>query len=523
MRWSEQISAVGLKGMQTQRHSKELSERIEAALKTEATRYRNLAQAAYAEIAADREADESLKRAHEARKREEAREAKRKQELDEKIRREQEKALREKEKLVPLKLRMAGLRADTIEDKVKFGHLAEQKVAKALDLKGSCDRHSMKLWWDSWRQDDENAALGSEAAGDYEKYMDTPPPTTERGEPASSSQGVTTANVRKEYCASATPPDWGSPDSQDEEGEAQPGRPDEDHQEADRGEQDDNNNDHYQDQVEAMWPWGKTPLQPVRQSGEANGYNRCKTTWPDTGTPVGNQILLLKDKQVEDGDTLESFDISSSATFILLRRAPLLSGAINREDLEHLLQDNLALQQAIEAYSNDLQYLPSDIAAMSRQVVEGLIASGSVPDMPDGSEDQWQELVAHAGKARQVAFSRALRAQLEKISSSLPGKPRQEPHPRDMQDHARSLPVPAQTGLAGKKDPSCYTQRLQPESHPAAVPEGGEPALEADAALRHVDLPQRPNKSTGPWRGAGQELKEFLHRQWSLCEGQDVG
>ncbi|CAE7620513.1 unnamed protein product [Symbiodinium sp. CCMP2456] len=137
MRWSEQISAVGLKGMQTQRHSKELSERIEAALKTEATRYRSVAQAAYAEIAADREADESLKRAHEARKREEAREAKRKQELDEKIRREQEKALREKEKLVPLKLRMTGLRADTIEDKVKFGHLAEQKVAKALDLKGS--------------------------------------------------------------------------------------------------------------------------------------------------------------------------------------------------------------------------------------------------------------------------------------------------------------------------------------------------------------------------------------------------
>ena len=58
-----------------------------------------------------------------------------------------------------------------------------------------------------------------------------------------------------------------------------------------------------------------------------------------SGTPVGNQILLLKDKQVEDSDTLESFDISSSATFILLRRAPLLSGAINREDLEHLLQD----------------------------------------------------------------------------------------------------------------------------------------------------------------------------------------
>ena len=53
---------------------------------------------------------------------------------------------------------------------------------------------------------------------------------------------------------------------------------------------------------------------------------------------MGNQILLLNDKQVEDGDTLASFDITSSATFILLRRAPLLSGAINREELEHLLQ-----------------------------------------------------------------------------------------------------------------------------------------------------------------------------------------
>ncbi|CAE7629420.1 unnamed protein product [Symbiodinium pilosum] len=137
MRWSEQISAVGLKGMQTQRQSKELSERIEAALKTEATKYRNLAQAAYAEVAADREADETLHRARESRKREEAREAKRKQELEEKIRREQEKALKEKEKLVPLKLRVTGLRPGTIEDKVKFGHLAEQKVAKALDLKDS--------------------------------------------------------------------------------------------------------------------------------------------------------------------------------------------------------------------------------------------------------------------------------------------------------------------------------------------------------------------------------------------------
>ena len=61
---------------------------------------------------------------------------------------------------------------------------------------------------------------------------------------------------------------------------------------------------------------------------------------------MGNQILLLHDKQVDDGDTLDSLDITSSATFILLRRAPLLSGAINREDLDHLLQDiNVRIQR----------------------------------------------------------------------------------------------------------------------------------------------------------------------------------
>ncbi|CAE7234965.1 Scn10a [Symbiodinium natans] len=240
------------------------------------------------------------------------------------------------------------------------------------------------------------------------------------------------------------------------------------------------------------------------------------------GTPVGNQILLLHDKQVDDGDTLDSLDITSSATFILLRRAPLLSGAINREDLDHLLQDNLALQQAIEAYSNDLQYLPADIAAMSRQVMEGLIASGSVPEMPlpEILEDQWKDLLDQTGKARQVAFSRVLRAELEKIAFSVP--PGASPGPAlPAPAHPRSAPavLPTPAPAAGRKDPSCYTERLQPDAVHSVQEQG---AATADPSLRHVDLPQRVGKPAGPWTGAGQELKEFLHRRWSLCERQDV-
>eukprot|EP00913_Durusdinium_trenchii_P014126 g13259.t1 len=126
-RWSEQISAVSLKGMQTQRQTKEPINRIEGALRKEASKYRSVAQAAYADIAADRAAETALKRAEEAQKRQEAREAARKKDVQE----------AEQQKMVPVKLRMSGLRSTAIDDKGKFGQVAEQKLAKALNLKES--------------------------------------------------------------------------------------------------------------------------------------------------------------------------------------------------------------------------------------------------------------------------------------------------------------------------------------------------------------------------------------------------
>jgi len=133
-RWTEQISAVSLKGMQTQRRTKELSGRIETALRKEAAKYRTVAQAAYADIAADRAAEAAMKREEEAQQRQDAREAARRKELDQSVRREQDKKTKEGEKMVPVKLRVSGLRSTAIDDKVKFGQFAEQKVAKALDL-----------------------------------------------------------------------------------------------------------------------------------------------------------------------------------------------------------------------------------------------------------------------------------------------------------------------------------------------------------------------------------------------------
>ena len=60
-----------------------------------------------------------------------------------------------------------------------------------------------------------------------------------------------------------------------------------------------------------------------------------------SGTPVANQVLLFDGKLVDDVDTLRSLNISKVAEFLLLQRAPLLSGAINREELEHLLKERV--------------------------------------------------------------------------------------------------------------------------------------------------------------------------------------
>lgn len=301
------------------------------------------------------------------------------------------------------------------------------------------------------------------------------------------------------------------------------------------------------------------------------------------GTPVANQVLLLNDQQVEDADTLRSLNVSCEATFLLLRRAPLLSGAINREELEHLLEDNLALEQAIVAYSDSLQYLPSDITTISEEVAEGLVASGSGHDkaalLSGRQVELWQDIAKQTGKARQVAFSRALRKELERISAALPlgsvGAAPSTSHRRQRtasDDIARAelpqsaapfaapaapaepvaaeqLPDPAVSAVAVAAQPAVeavqvapgvevarpapknarhYMQPLRHAEDPQGpqTPQGGRDAQPAagpldELNLRHIDVQKDDARfANHPWMGAGVELKTYLHRQWAVCEGE---
>jgi len=129
-RWTEQVAAAGLKALQVQRNRKQLAEDINDALNKEAKRYRKVAQAAYAEVAADRAADEALKRAEEAKQRERRRQI----ELEERAKQEEEKREQERQRLVPVKLRVAGLKSSSIKDAGQFAKVTEQKLASSLKL-----------------------------------------------------------------------------------------------------------------------------------------------------------------------------------------------------------------------------------------------------------------------------------------------------------------------------------------------------------------------------------------------------
>ena len=106
----------------------------------------------------------------------------------------------------------------------------------------------------------------------------------------------------------------------------------------------------------------------------------------------------------------------------------------------------------------------------------------------------WQEIALQHGKARQMAFSRALRAELQRICDALPeAKALQgvvRPTERE-ESHAKSAAKSARSA-------SAYVQSLpQSPTDPEAPKE--------DVSLRHVDVQKDEDRfATNPWMGASR-------------------
>ena len=142
------------------------------------------------------------------------------------------------------------------------------------------------------------------------------------------------------------------------------------------------------------------------------------------------------------------------------------------------------------AYSDSLQYLPSDITTISEEVAEGLVASGSGHDKATllaGREvELWQDIAKQTGKARQVAFSRALRKELERLSAALPLGPLGPFGPPSSQSSARRQgQEPATFEEPGDlaEEPMESTPAPAPAPAPAAAPAAAPTPAAAPAAV----------------------------------------
>ena len=165
-----------------------------------------------------------------------------------------------------------------------------------------------------------------------------------------------------------------------------------------------------------------------------------------------------------------------------------------------VFQDNLALEQAIVAYSDSLQYLPSDITTISEEVAEGLVASGSGHDkaalLSGRQVELWQDIAKQTGKARQVAFSRALRKELERISAALPlgsvGAAPSTSHRRQRtasDDIARAeLPQSAAPFAAPAAPAEPVAAEQLPDPAVSAVAVAAQPAVEAVQVAPGVEV-----------------------------------
>jgi len=256
-----------------------------------------------------------------------------------------------------------------------------------------------------------------------------------------------------------------------------------------------------------------SPAKPVR---------RLKTQIAGLeGIAVGNQALLLDGRTLEDNSTLADLGVFNSATLVLMRRTPLLMGRLTFADLQRILEDDTALAEAIDAYSEDPQYSHAEVRAIVNAVCETLLPG----DDAAISESVFLEAIRKAATANSDGIAAPLQAQREYFTRSV--KAALEILNRRLNEcsavEAGREVSDVQIADAGHLGAEEFT----------AMDAGREPP---DMKIADEDLQWqggadflRPVRAPSPccededellWKGAGQELRRHLQRR-SLRGGGD--
>lgn len=235
---------------------------------------------------------------------------------------------------------------------------------------------------------------------------------------------------------------------------------------------------------------------------------------------------------------------SGSVTVLLMQLSPMLCGRLDVADLHRLLLDDIAMDQAIDAYKENPLYSAAEV-----DEIVAALAAKLLPNEPAAAHEVSAELLRDtslglsssvAGRAKEKArFSKAVRAALLSIQRRL-----RDLLPAEAVDAAgyrHAGPEQASAARVQSADPyspSRETWPAGPEQASAAGVRSADPhspsseteRFSASAGDMSGDLwPKRSPPSISPvqmeacplqWKGAGSELRTILHRRFADLEGK---
>jgi len=243
------------------------------------------------------------------------------------------------------------------------------------------------------------------------------------------------------------------------------------------------------------------------------------------GTPVSNQVLLLKDTVLKDAVRLAeqagAAEEGQSIHLVLVHRPPLLSGKLEAEDLGELLQEvatgkGTALERAIDAYAENPSYSTREVESIVAAVVAALLPHDEEAVSAALREADLEALSAQvdgsAASSRatcRAAFVQALRAALLGVQRRLqPCEAEQEQQDQLQEPTAEIARVEGTT--EDSINQATHDQTLEPTR---------EVETHSKPQVRREVAPHSPEPETRyPWKGAGSELQEKLHQRWSKTE-----
>lgn len=220
------------------------------------------------------------------------------------------------------------------------------------------------------------------------------------------------------------------------------------------------------------------------------------------GVAVSNQALLLDGQPIDDASTLASLGVEEACHLVLVRRAPLLGGRLTTADLCLLLRDQTALDEAIDAYSDNLQYSDAEVEEILAAVSAALLPSSRCPSHPSAEAGvrgtpSGLDIEARGLSSKRAAFRDALRLKLQMVQSELEGP--------------KFSSIDESPALAEDHEVAC-----------GAVPRQSTETGDTEAfrcALKAAPPLTGKAKEARPWGGAGAELESHLKLRWASVEG----